>query len=195
MNTTKFASLLAVPLLLTGELFAQNAERGPFSISGTAGYYGAIAGSVFDGEDAGSALGYEGALRYEFLGYLGLGAVVQYVNFPVSGGFQASHRSFTSVLLEGHTFARNRNIDLFFGLRAGVGYQRETPGDGGKTGLAWGGVLGMRYWFGSNFAIELGAGLTSIEYFEQTGFGPGVADSGRWLSLSVGVTAALPGGG
>jgi hypothetical protein len=194
--TTKLAPLFAaLPLLLAADLRAQWAERSAFSISGTAGYCTATGGSLFEGADADGALGLEGALRWELRGYLALGAVVQTVSFSFPALPGDPDRRFTSLLLEARYIARAKNVDPFFGLRAGLGFQSVALDDGNETGFVWGGVIGMRYWAGSNVAIELGAGLTVIEFPHYDLFQAGDPEDGNWLSLFAGLTAAFPGRG
>jgi hypothetical protein len=196
MVTTRLVPLFAaLPLLLAADLRAQWAERGTFSISGTAGYYTATGGSLFEGADVDGALGLEAALRWEFRGYLTLGAVLQTVSFPFPALPGDPDRRFTSVLLEARYIARAKNIDPFFGLRGGVGFQSVSQDGGHDTGFVWGAVLGMRYWAGSNVAIELGAGLTAIEFPNYNYFDASDPEDGNWLSLFAGVTAAFPGRG
>ncbi|MGD2154181.1 MAG: hypothetical protein PVG79_12995, partial [Gemmatimonadales bacterium] len=66
--------------LLAGELIAQSAERGRFTISGTAGYYTDTRGTLFSRARVDDALGVEGAVRWEFAVPVALGGVVQYAS-------------------------------------------------------------------------------------------------------------------
>ncbi len=191
MRATRFAlaAIGTVVLASTRPLAAQGTESShPLEINAVVGHVTAD-GKDFSSTKGATAVG--GALRYVFLGHLGLGLGVHYSDHGLTS--LPEHLHIRVLYAEGRYSAPlgSSAITLFGGPRGGWAHEDITSVTWTANGSVIGGVAGLDWRFASQLALELQLSESAIHLGNLKGADGSVISGSAVHGTSFGVEAGL----